>query len=168
MGPLRRSARRDCAGGALRERVPSGRPQGRPDRAARRGRDPPAARGVPDDHAPHGGSRLADHGADRGRGGERGVVPADLPDREKDRARMDTLKLLVTGFVLAGCTVPAAAQTSLSIYTDGRGVVRRSLPQPLEEGRNTLTVKLDGLDPTTPFSPDTGRGAVTPLLRAER
>src|SRR5260370_7232973 len=165
MRPLRPSDRRDCAGGALRELFPSGRPQGRPHRAARRGRDHPAAGGVPDDHAPHGGSRLADHGAERGRGGERGVVPADLPDREKDRARMDTLKLLVTGFVLAGCSVPAAAQTSLSIYTDGRVVVRRSLPQALEKGRNTLTVKLDGLDPTTLFSPDTGVGLVTAVLR---
>ncbi len=78
---------------------------------------------------------------------------------------MDTLKLLVTGCVLAGCAVPAAAQTSLSIYTDGRVVVRRSLPQPLEKGRNTLTLKLDGLDPTTLFSPDTGVGLVTAVLR---
>src|SRR5258708_682928 len=165
MRPLRPSDRWDCAGGALRELFPRGRPQGRPHRAARRGRDHPAARGVPDDHAPHGGSRLANHGADRGRGGDRGVVPTDLPDREEDRARMDTLKLLVTGFVLAGCSVPAAAQTSLSIYTDGRVVVRRSLPQPLEKGRNTLTLKLDGLDPSTLFSPDTGVGLVTAVLR---
>jgi hypothetical protein len=78
---------------------------------------------------------------------------------------MDTLKLVVTGCVLAGCAVPAAAQTSLSIYTDGRVVVRRSLPQPLEKGRNTLTLKLDGLDPTTLFSPDTGVGLVTAVLR---
>jgi hypothetical protein len=78
---------------------------------------------------------------------------------------MDTLRLLVTGCVLAGCTVPVAAQTSLSIYTDGRVVVRRSLPQPLDKGRNTLTLKLDGLDPATLFSPDTGVGLVTAVLR---
>jgi hypothetical protein len=78
---------------------------------------------------------------------------------------MDTLKLLVTGCVLAGCAVPAVSQTSLSIYTDGRVVVRRSLPQPLEKGRNTLTLKLDGLDPATLFSPDTGVGLVTAVLR---
>jgi hypothetical protein len=78
---------------------------------------------------------------------------------------MDTLKLLLTGCALAGCVVPAVAQTSLSIYTDGRVVVRRSLPQPLEKGRNTLTLKLDGLDPTTLFSPDTGVGLVTAVLR---
>jgi hypothetical protein len=78
---------------------------------------------------------------------------------------MDTLKLLVTGWVLAGCAVPVAAQTSLSIYTDGRVVVRRTLPQPLDKGRNTLTLKLDGLDPATLFSPDTGVGLVTTVLR---
>lgn len=78
---------------------------------------------------------------------------------------MDTLRRLVTGCMLAGCAVPAAAQTSLSIYTDGRVVVRRSLPQPLDKGRNTLTVKLDGLDPKTLFSPDTGVGLVTAVLR---
>ncbi len=78
---------------------------------------------------------------------------------------MDTLKLLVTGWVLAACAVPAAAQTSLSIYTDGRVVVRRTLPQPLDKGRNTLTLRLDGLDPTTLFSPDTGVGLVTAVLR---
>src|SRR5260370_580026 len=129
------------------------------------GADGLGGRGVADDHGAHGGAHLANHGADRGRGGDRGVVPPDLPDREEDRARMDTLKLLVTGCVLAGCAVPAAAQTSLSIYTDGRVVVRRSLPQPLEKGRNTLTLKLDGLDPTTLFSPDTGVGLVTAVLR---
>jgi hypothetical protein len=78
---------------------------------------------------------------------------------------MDTLKLLVTGCVLAGWAVPAVSQTSLSIYTDGRVVVRRSLPQPLDKGRNTLTLKLDGLDPATLFSPDTGVGLVTAVLR---
>lgn len=47
------------------------------------------------------------------------------------------------------------AQTSLSIYSDGRVVVRRALPQALQKGRNLLTVQLDGLDPATLFSPDT-------------
>jgi hypothetical protein len=78
---------------------------------------------------------------------------------------MDTMKLLLTNCLLAACAVPAAAQTSLSIYTDGRVVVRRSLPQPLDKGRNTLTLKLDGLDPTTLFSPDTSVGLVTAVLR---
>jgi len=54
--------------------------------------------------------------------------------------------------LLAG---PLAAQTSLSIYRDGRVVVRQSLPQALQRGRNALTLKLEGLDPATLFSPDT-------------
>jgi hypothetical protein len=49
---------------------------------------------------------------------------------------------------------PLAGQTSLSVYSDGRVVVRRSLAQALEQGRNTLTLKLDGLDAATLFSPD--------------
>ena len=78
---------------------------------------------------------------------------------------MDTLKLLVTGWVLAAGAVPAAAQTSLSIYSDGRVVVRRTLAQPLDKGRNTLSVKLDGLDPATLFSPDTSVALLTAVLR---
>jgi hypothetical protein len=52
---------------------------------------------------------------------------------------------------------PAAlqGQTSLSIYSDGRVVVRRTLPQALQKGRNAVTVQFDGLDPATLFSPDT-------------
>ena len=46
-------------------------------------------------------------------------------------------------------------QTSLSIYSDGRVVVRRTLPQALQKGRNAVTVQFDGLDPATLFSPDT-------------
>lgn len=46
-------------------------------------------------------------------------------------------------------------QTSLSIYSDGRVVVRKTLPQQLQKGRNQLTLQIDGLDPATLFSPDT-------------
>jgi hypothetical protein len=60
---------------------------------------------------------------------------------------------------------PLAGQTSLSIYSDGRVVVRRSLPQPLEKGRNTLTLKLDALDAATLFSPDTAVALVSTVLR---
>jgi hypothetical protein len=55
---------------------------------------------------------------------------------------------------LLGFAVPLAAQTSLSIYKDGRVVVRQSLPQALPKGRSTLSLKLEGLDPATLFSPD--------------
>jgi hypothetical protein len=60
---------------------------------------------------------------------------------------------------------PLAGQTSLSIYGDGRVVVRRSLPQPLDKGRNTLTLKLEGLDPSTLFSPDSSVALVSATLR---
>ena len=60
--------------------------------------------------------------------------------------------------VLGMVTVTPSAlsgQTSLSIYSDGRVVVRRTLPQALQKGRNAVTVQFDGLDPATLFSPDT-------------
>jgi len=60
---------------------------------------------------------------------------------------------------------PLAAQTSLSVYSDGRVVLRRTLPQALEKGRNRLTLKLDGLDPGTLFSPDTSVALVSAVLR---
>ena len=46
------------------------------------------------------------------------------------------------------------AQTSLSIYSDGRVVVRKTLPQALQRGRNLLVLQIDGLDPATLFSTD--------------
>ena len=74
---------------------------------------------------------------------------------------------VATSLVLAMAAVvlPLAAQTSLSIYSDGRVVVRRSLPQPLEKGRNALTLKLEALDPATLFSPDTSVALVSAVLR---
>ena len=48
----------------------------------------------------------------------------------------------------------APAQTSLSIYRDGRVLVRRSFAEPLRQGSNAITVSADGLDPATLFSPD--------------
>lgn len=59
---------------------------------------------------------------------------------------------------------PLAAQTSLSIYSDGRMVVRKTLPQRLEKGRTTLALYLGGLDPATLFSPDTSVAVVSALL----
>ena len=47
---------------------------------------------------------------------------------------------------IAAGVMPLVGQTSLSIYSDGRVVVRRTLPQPLQKGRNTLTLRLEGLE----------------------
>lgn len=61
--------------------------------------------------------------------------------------------------------VPLAAQTSLSIYRDGRVVVRQSLPQALQRGRNSVTLALEGLDPATLFSPDTSVSVLSATVR---
>jgi len=61
--------------------------------------------------------------------------------------------------------MPLAGQTSLSIYSDGRVVVRRTLPQALPKGRTSISVKLEGLDPATLFSPDTSVAVLSVLLR---
>ena len=57
--------------------------------------------------------------------------------------------------VVAATPAVLRGQTSLSIYSDGRVVVRRTLPQALQKGGNAVTVQFDGLDPATLFSPDT-------------
>lgn len=68
---------------------------------------------------------------------------------------------------LAVGVVPAVeAQTSVSIYSDGRVVVRRTLPQALKRGRSELTVTLEGFDPATLFSPDTAVAILAATLRA--
>src|SRR5437867_9216417 len=59
----------------------------------------------------------------------------------------------------------ASGQTSPPIYSDGRVVVRRTLPQALEKGRTALTLKIDGLDPATLFSPDTSVALVSAVAR---
>jgi hypothetical protein len=66
---------------------------------------------------------------------------------------------------LSAAAMPLTAQTSLSIYSDGRVVVRRSLPQALPKGRTTIALKLEGLDPATLFSPDTSVTLLSALLR---
>src|SRR6266487_3725356 len=79
------------------------------------------------------------------------------------------MKLLAIGYRLSVALVfvatPAAAQTSLSIYRDGRVVVRRALPQALQQGRNAVTLRLEALDPATLFSTDTTVSVVTATVR---
>jgi hypothetical protein len=66
---------------------------------------------------------------------------------------------------LLAAAAPAVAQTSLSIYRDGRVVVRRTLPQALQHGRNAVALAIDGLDPATLFSPDTSVTVVSAVAR---
>ncbi|HYS20466.1 MAG TPA: hypothetical protein VEO73_05200 [Gemmatimonadales bacterium] len=70
----------------------------------------------------------------------------------------------IVGLLLCAAAGPLVGQTSLSIYKDGRVVVRQSLPQPLAKGRSTLSLKLEGLDPATLFSPDTGVAILSATL----
>jgi hypothetical protein len=63
--------------------------------------------------------------------------------------------VIAVAMLAAAAPVRLPAQTSLSIYSDGRVVVRKTLPQALQKGRNQLTLQIDGLDPATLFSPDT-------------
>jgi hypothetical protein len=80
-------------------------------------------------------------------------------------AETATLAALTAGLVLSALGAGAAqAQTSLSVYADGRVVVRRALPQALEKGRNTVVLK-EALDPATVFSPDTTVALVTAQAR---
>jgi len=60
----------------------------------------------------------------------------------------------MVGIVALALPASIGAQTSLSIYRDGRVVVRQSVAQSLQQGRNTITLNLEGLDPATLFSPD--------------
>ncbi len=71
----------------------------------------------------------------------------------------------IVGLLLCAAAGPLVGQTSLSIYKDGRVVVRQSLPQPLAKGRSTLSLKLEGLDPATLFSPDTAVAILSATLR---
>src|SRR6266568_3000309 len=144
-------------------------------RASRCHRHHPAPRGVSGGHA---ALRIPCVAGDRphgGRGGGGGVVPSHLSDRAEDGARMAEMKSSVVRrqwsvapVIVAGVVAlvgPLAGQTSLSIYSDGRVVVRRSLPQALEKGRNALTLKLEDLDPATLFSPDTSVALLSATAR---
>src|SRR5882762_4332854 len=105
-----------------------------------------------------------------GRGGKCApVVRSNVSDCQASDAGMDQMKEIVRR---ASCVValvfiglPLAAQTSLSIYRDGRVVVRRTLPQPLQQGRNALTLRLEALDPATLFSPDTAVSLTSATVR---
>src|SRR6266704_2935907 len=161
MRALRDAHGRHRRRGALLSVCASGHAQGVIHRTARCGRDHAVARGVSRAHAAVGPGGVAGHGAGGRRRGRGDLVPFDLPDREEDRPRMAEMRSSVARrtwhavaavLALAG---PLAGQTSLSVYSDGRVVLRRTLPQALEKGRNRLTLKLDGLDPATLFSPDT-------------
>ena len=52
------------------------------------------------------------------------------------------------------CRPPLAAQTSLTIYNDGRVLVRRAVPVTVPKGASTQRVAIGSLDPASVFSLD--------------
>lgn len=62
--------------------------------------------------------------------------------------------LLTFALLPAPCS-PLSAQSSLTIYNDGRVLVRRTLPVEVPKGNSTQWVMLGQLDPSTLFSLDT-------------
>src|SRR5439155_20176238 len=122
------------------------------DRAARGHRDHTPAGRVSDAHAPVDAPGIADHGPYRGCRVGRCLVPADLSHRAEDRVRMAQVAAFLALAMAAG-VMPLGGQTSLSIYSDGRVVVRRTLLPSLPKGLSTLLLKLVGLFPATLFSP---------------
>src|SRR6266704_3153895 len=114
-------------------------------------------------------------GARCGRGKCAPVVRVDVSHSKARNTGVDQMKMrngecglrnVLAGVVAVLCVaLPLAAQTSLSIYRDGRVVVRRTLPQALQQGRNNLTLRLEALDPATLFSPDTSVSVSSATVR---
>jgi hypothetical protein len=83
------------------------------------------------------------------------IAECGLGTMRNAECRMRSFSVWALAAVTAAIPTVLPAQTSLSIYSDGRVVVRRTLPRALQKGSNLITVQFDGLDPATLFSPDT-------------
>jgi hypothetical protein len=68
--------------------------------------------------------------------------------------RLGMLVLASTAPLPRGPAAPLAAQTSLTIYNDGRVLVRRTLATSIPKGGSTQRLALGALDPATIFSLD--------------
>jgi hypothetical protein len=67
-------------------------------------------------------------------------------------------RAIATALALAGASLPAtlSAQVGLTIYSDGRVLVRRSVPAALAAGTSTHRLSLGALDPASVFALDSG------------
>src|SRR5438552_2086496 len=155
---------------AMRQLHAAARAAGEQDRAPGRHRNDRAAGGVR--------GSLTACGADGPAGGRGECAPVVRVDVSHSKTRntgvdqmtMSNVQCSMSKWcavVVALLTLPVAApgQTSLSIYRDGRVVVRRTLPQALQQGRNALTLRLEALDPATLFSPDTTVSVTSATVR---
>src|SRR6266853_1504416 len=161
---MRRGHRRHRGRWPVRELHQAARAPGEQDRApGGHGHDRPAG-GVCDPVTaagpygpPGGGSECAP------------VVRVNVSHSKTRNTGVAQMRLSVIGYRLSAVLVlagtPLAAQTSLSIYRDGRVVVRRTLAQALQQGRNALTLRLEALDPATLFSPDTSVSVSSATVR---
>src|SRR2546426_6740647 len=161
---MRRNHRRHRDRWAVPQLHPAARAARQQDRTPGRHRHDRTACGV----CGLGTARGADGPA--GRGGECApVVRVDVSHSKARHTGVDQMKLSAIGYqlsvILVFVATPLAAQTSLSIYRDGRVVVRRTLPQALQQGRNNLTLRLEALDPATLFSPDTAVSVTSATVR---
>jgi hypothetical protein len=66
------------------------------------------------------------------------------------------MKFAAAAILALGVSTPLAAQTSLTIYNDGRVLVRRALPVAVPKGTSTQRIAIGALDPSTIFSLDSG------------
>src|SRR6478609_9249299 len=77
------------------------------------------------------------------------------PRRHGVSPQMTTARAAGLLLLLGAATVPpGAAQTSLTIYNDGRVLVRRTVPVTIPKGTSTQRVTLGALDPASVFSLD--------------
>lgn len=70
------------------------------------------------------------------------------------RNRSGRAAALVTGALLTGMPLAAQAPTSLTLYNDGRVLVRRTLPLDIPKGNSTQRLALGPVDPATIFPLD--------------
>src|SRR5216117_1904032 len=140
------------------------RAPGRQDRTARGHRHDRAACGVCGPGTACGADRPARRGSECAP-----VVRVDVSHCKTRNTGVAEMTLFAIRYPVSALLVllgtPLAAQSSLSIYRDGRVVVRRALPQALQQGRNAVTLRVEALDPATLFSPDTSVSVSSATVR---
>jgi hypothetical protein len=72
-----------------------------------------------------------------------------------------SLRALRVAALLLAAAVPASAQTGLTIYNDGRVLVRRTLPVAVPKGASDQRVSLGTLDPASLFALDPAVSVMT-------
>ena len=66
------------------------------------------------------------------------------------------MRSILLALLLGAAAAPVRAQTSLTIYSDGRVLVRRTVPVAISAGSSTHRLALGLLDPATVFALDSG------------